>query len=71
MVRWSRRGRMKQGDAALSFFAFPGDEVSFEPVVSKASALMLASEEIDGEGDFFVGEEVPAGAVEGVVFDAR
>ena len=38
--------------------------------MSKASALMMAREEIYGEGDIFVGEEVPASAVEGVVFDA-
>ena len=35
----------------------------------EASALMLASAEVDGEGEFFVGVEIPAGAVEGIAFD--
>ena len=31
--------RIKQGDAALSFFAFPVEEVSFEPVVDESLRL--------------------------------
>jgi hypothetical protein len=30
---------------------------------------MLASEQIEGEGNFFVGEEIPAGSVEDVFDD--
>src|ERR1700761_4085728 len=35
----------------------------------KASTLMRPRKEIDGEGGFAVGEEIPAESVEGVVFD--
>ena len=35
-----------------------------------ASALVGSGAEVDGEGDFFVRDEVPAEAVEGVAFDA-
>jgi hypothetical protein len=30
---------------------------------------MPASKEIEGEGNFFVGEEIPAGSVEGIFLD--
>ena len=38
--------------------------------LGEASALVVACEEVDGEGDFFVGEKIPADAVEGVAIDA-
>ena len=30
---------------------------------------MLTGKQIEGEGDFFVGEEIPAGSVEGIFED--